>query len=250
MFCFSGCKKELQIPVEEEIRVNTIIASGLPVNAKTINGYLYASIRENGNNFYVLGACTFSDPAKNILRSFEHFNEGFLFNSGDKGNVDVGSVGLNELNIHKQTSSKAVNYHRVEQVQSLSFDTLEWITEGNKTFNGIRITVPRGFPILIKSSALPSTISKSSGLTLNADSLASNFDSLSVSLYSSGPLIRKTVIPGRDISFSVAELNKVSLSSGFYLFVYAYNYSNITIDSKKYVFELANKIQKPVGIMP
>jgi len=250
-------KKEKKTPPEPEPSVTTEMASGLPSNINSINGYLYAGIKYNGSssNYFVSSLyAAFSDPGRKLTTSYNHFldNISNFGSNSNFGNIDVGSVTLNSSFFLSRSSFDPNVFYSSINNSGPFYNTAHWTSDGNMSFKPLDLDVPKGFPVL--TYTLPFTsISRSTGFTLNMAQCGSNYDSITVSIndfsFPQGG-IKKTVTPGvTSVTFSASDLSPISNSSGT-LAVYAYNYSNQTINNKVYLFELSNKYSQYIYIDP
>jgi hypothetical protein len=258
----SSCyKPRLTETASEPVPVNTPLQSGFPENKREINGYLYASCSVNtvqggseSANVNMYG--TFSDPAANLISGYNHYYDGLVFSSlgSVQGNVNVGSVFFNGSVLHASFSS-ATNI--IYMSNNPNFFPLfeykaQWRWLGNKSFKETDIQITRGFPRITPATA-PSSITVANGLRIELGGLVSNYDSATVMLNLGSSFnysLKKSVAyPVDTVVFSKAELQ--AYLSGYSMCnfsVYAYNYSNQTVYSKVYVYELANKYSKYITI--
>jgi hypothetical protein len=246
-----SCKKKESEP-EEAALINTSMADGLPENYKSINGYLYSGVQTyqysgSNVNYYSFSYVAFCDPTKNLVSSYNHYTNQKNFSSNIPfGNIDVGNVTLNGATVWKSSSNSELFYggNFNSSTNFLNYNAV-WTTEGNKTFKALGIYINKGHPI-IQTSALgiPSSISKNSNFTINIGNNISNYDSLIV-MFEDGNFIgkiRKVLAKNTtSVTFTTQEMSVLNTSSYARINICAYNYSNMTIDSKINVFELSNQ---------
>jgi hypothetical protein len=252
----TSCKKKKTPEVVEDPIVNTEMQNGLPEDHKSMNGYLYAgySLQLFNTSYFGFYYSSFNDPAKNLLNGYNHTQDNFSFNNVAKqGNIDVGAVEFNSFTtLNKNVFSSTVTYQGNNSMGAITIPTsASWKIEGNGAFKEFDVTVSRGFPYIAQTFT-PAPISKGAGYNFTISPSIANYDSLVVLIgdgNSSQPKVRKGVVAGANvISFSPAELSTLYISSYGALYVYAYNYSHQTINSKRYLFELSHKVAKTVAI--
>ena len=227
--------------------VNTEIVNGLPDNPKLVNGYLYSCNQTtkyaNSSSFYYsfYVYVAFSDPARNILATFNHFSNSKNFSSNNGGNIDVGSVSLNQNTINKNFLSSELYYTSNLSGQSFSNTNASWSTVGNNTFKPINVSLSRGYPLINTNSLIVNTtVLKSQDLYINFGNYISNFDSLIVSLEDGmSRVIKKTVPVGSNsVTFTTSDMINLNTSSYGKIKFVALNYSNMIINNKLNLFEL------------
>lgn len=246
-----SCKKKEKEP-EEPALINTSMDDGLPENYKSINGYLYSGIQTNqysssNISYYNFLYVAFCDPTKHLLSSFNHYSNQRNFSSNVPfGNIDVGNVTLNGSILWKSSSSSELFYtgNFNSSINSLNYNAV-WTTEGNKTFKPLNLSINKGHPIIVTSALnIPTSVSKNSNFTINIGNNISNYDSLIVTFESSNfnTRIRKVLAKNStSVTFTTQEMSILSTSSYATINFYAFNYSNMTIDTKINVFELSNQ---------
>lgn len=239
-----GCKKKKpETPAEPE-PVNSGMISGLPANYKSLNGYFYAGYNKPyaGNYTYHAFYAAFSDPTRNLLGNFNHFDDYAVGHPSKTGNIDVGEVFFNSSTANKNNSSSSITYFTYTSTQSFPNFNAQWQIEGNGSFKPLNEQVPGGFPE-VNINPTVSSISLSAGYSFTVAGNISNYDSLLVEIYrDNSARVRKIVSPEQQVvSFSPADLSVFNTSSTAYVFFYAYNYSHKTINNKLFVFELSNK---------
>lgn len=251
LFLFSCAKKEK--PYEQPAVINTELSDGFPENIKAVNGYLYSGVQTyqystSSTNLYTFAYAAFSDPARNLLVPYNHYSNTKNFsNNVGSGNIDVGNVSLNATTVNKNTQSNFEVYYGQNFSNNVSFFNLNanWLSEGNKTFKPLNVTINKGHPtIAVNSIGIGNSISKSTDFTVNIGTNVTNYDSLIVILEDGNfnSKIRK-IVPKNSLSvtFTPQEMSFLNNTSYGKFGIYAYNYSNMTINSKVLVFELSNQ---------
>ncbi len=116
------------------------------------------------------------------------------------------------------------------------------------------MNVARGFPLITNPNYLPNTISKAAGFTINfGTNNYANTDSIIVLLVGGQGT---TSFPYKHLSgnatsvtYTSAELNNVSSGSG-QIIVYGINYSNMTVNSKNYLYIMQHDVINFLTINP
>lgn len=240
---FTSCiKDDVKLPEQPEL-VNTEITNGMPENPGSINGYLYGSYSISSSNYTYLSAyCSFRDPGGELALTYDHSTdqETFSANSQTRGNIRTGFVSIYGLNLPELNMGNSISY-RLNMQNAANINTIpRWKTNGNGSFKALDQTVPRGLPTIL-TPALTKTISISQDFVIDTRAIATNFDSLMVFFGSNFSSVKKRAgLNDRYIIFSTSDLYQIGTGSRN-ISIYAFNYSNRTIDSKVYLFELASK---------
>ena len=250
LLLFSCNKKEKAI--EQPVLINKALTDGFPENIKLINSYLYSCVQTSKysstvyNNIFSYAA--FTDPEKNLLNTYNHYSNNKIFSStGAGGNIDVGNVTLNGSLVIKNFSSNSEVYYGGNFSNNTNFLNLNayWTTEGNRTFKPMDVIINKGHPtIAVNNLAISNSISKNTDFTITIGNNITNYDSLIVILEdgSWNGKIRKTVPKNTaSLTFTTQEMSILNNSNNGKFSIYAYNYSNMTVDSKVNVFELSNQ---------
>jgi hypothetical protein len=256
VIALAACKKPKKKETEQVPVVNTEQANGLPSNPKAINGYLYASYKNSGSVYYYCNVyASFSDPAKKLTAGWDHFydNNGSFGTTSNFGNIDVGNMSFNGSFLQKSSFNPNVFY---TQTNSNSFQPItysSWSNEGNLSFLPMDLGVTRPFPSTAPNPTF-APVSKSTPYTLNLAEYVTNYDSVLVVLsdnFSSQSMLKKRVDASTTtVTFTPAEMSTLYSGSNGNIFVYAYNYTNQTINSKVYLFEQSAKISRYIYIGP
>jgi hypothetical protein len=240
-----ACKKPKSIIPDQPAVVNTDLANGLPSDTKKINGYLFASVNFSSDSYYY---SIFSDPGKELAKTYNHRNNTIQFDQQVLGNVDVGSVRQNGYTLSHQNTGQSVIYSEAIYAAPT---TVIWTSDGNGSFKPLNVNVARGYPYISPNTYTPGTISKASGFSVDAGNYVSNYDSVIVSLSDNyGSTVTKGYTSASLITFSSSDLSGLNTNSYGSLNIFAYNYSNQTINSKVYLFEQGNKFNKGISITP
>lgn len=235
--------------------VTTELADGLPDNFRAINGYFCGDARTNYSGSYTTASLTFyaafADPARNLMANFNPITDQILFNNnnGNAGNVSVGSVFISGMQVPSSSFfTNEFHYFNNNSGTQQNFNYSPQISmQGNGTFKPMNLSVKRGYPKISLASSTSYSLSLSQNFVVDVGPIASNYDSLTVSLGYSGANgnLRKTIASGNTttITFTSAELSNAGLYPGnnYTINFMGFNYSNITVEDKVYVFELINK---------
>ena len=225
------------------------IQIGLPAESNAIHGYLYASYYGSStNNRRLTTYAAFGDPERNLMAGFNHYSDETIDIGTNRGNVSVGyfvtfSGGNNNISYSGASPTSSAYYYGYKRyIGSLNAFT-NWKFDGNKSFKGQDISVPRGFPKLNDSLIKAyDTITISKGYSVKTENRFSNYDSISVNLKStidSELELNKTFVAGAPITLSSNELALFSKEQYVYIYLKAFNYSNQLIEGKKLVYELS-----------
>lgn len=244
----TSCKKN-DVMSSNLTPVNKDLTNGFPDNPSKINGYLYADIQTNAynsssSNISNFLFAAFSDPAKKLTSAYNHYQSSGSFSS--LGNIDVGSVALNGYSLFKNVQQNFSVWY--SSSYSLTYSSANWVTNGNGVFKPMNVNLNRGFPV-INASLIPVnySISKNSDYTINIGNNVSNYDSLIV-IFSDGSFssignIKKTLpANSTSVTFKYQELSLLYSTSSARISIYAFNYSNNTVNDKVNLFELGNKL--------
>lgn len=260
VFLLLSCRKKRELAPVEEPLVNRELKAGWPEDIRAVNGYFYASRKTNYDDpqySNVTLYAVFRDPAGDLCSNFDHYELTMFPNFQALGNVKVGSVYFGSETLLPSELGMGISYAmNLEFPTPMLPATASWQTDGNGSFKPVNIKVGRGFPH-VSDSAVSSiqnySLSISRGFTLNLGSSVSNFDSLVVTLNTfTSKVVRKTLNPGENVVyFSSDDLSALAnQSASGRLSLNAFNYSNMIIENKTYLFELSNKLQVNMMIWP
>lgn len=254
LLVFVCCRKK-PAPVQEEIIVNTEMKNGLPADPKKINGYLFAGhLLLSASNYTALNMfASFADPQKNLIAGYDHLFNSVIFNLAKSGNIDVGEVSFLSMIVHKNLFSNSLSYSTQNSTQVLPPFQAAWVTEGNRSFDPLNLTVPRGLPVNnVQSTA--DTLSISQNYIFDVSQHFSNYDSAMVMMYYGGA--PWSLVPKRAgaetgaIKFFKEDFSGITPHTSGYMYYYAFNYSHQVISDKMYVFELAAKKIRLIYFVP
>lgn len=243
LFLFGSCiKDDVKLPEEPEA-LNTEMSNGFPADGEICSGYMYSCYSQDPNASYLFAYCTFRDPGADLFATYDHFTDQTRFFTGEQinGNIRVGNVRFNKRNLVETNSGGGISY-RLTNTNNISLGdgSALWETDGNGSFKSLADAINRGFPKILYST-VTKTASISSDYIIETKNIATNFDSLIISIGYYNYQIRKRAVAGDQIiKFTKEELYSKGAGTQN-LYIYAYNYSHRIINSKKYVFELANK---------
>lgn len=227
--------------------VNTDMTPGMGNNSRNIHGYFYASYRQSPspNEGYLTGFAVFGDPARHLMGLYDHYNDNERFSSSStsRGNISVGMTSFAGRNLSENNNPGFNLSYRLHSFQTIyGFDySCNWHTEGNGSFKPVDLSVDRGFPRIARTTDTPTMyINKSADFILDLKGLVSNYDSVYVRIPSFNGFLEKRISATSSIIvFSQASLAQIF--NGTTMTIMAYNYSHKIINSKEYIFELAEK---------
>lgn len=248
-----GCKKQKEKEKEVE-PVTTELAAGLPQNSKEINGYLRSGYRVSNymSTFYEVALFAFfGDPKRNLMASFDRLNSTTFFTGfSSLPNISVNDVSFNDKLLFGSNQGSAFSYFKSPESISQTFSVTpslqsNWNIQGNGSFEGFNITIPRSYPALTSTTSLPTSITKSNGCSIALGGLILNADSIIVSIRDSNfnKVVKRFGSNVNSITFSSAELSSMSQFGSGVLSIYFSNYSNKTIKDKVYVFEQSGQYE-------
>lgn len=255
IFGFSCQKKALE---EKAAPINKPLTDGLPNEFKSINGYfnsMYTFPYQNAGIYGLTyqGYAGFCDPKKNLLSTFDRAAGNVLFISSESPKISLGRVFISEDGSFGATvgnSSYRYTYFK-NNLSSISTQSTYISTEGNTSFKPISINLERNFPTKLATVPIY-TISKSLGFQIDANTFASNYDSVIVRLVSSGAqqLTKRATGTNPVMVFSPKDLEKLSINYSANIYVTAVNFSHMIVDDKVYVFELCTRQSSTYFITP
>jgi hypothetical protein len=256
---FTFCaKKPLVTPTE--VSPDQPLESGLPPDSKHINGYFYAS---NGSDFKNPGPqnriqafAVFSDPGASLTKNYDHYRDLRVIeaNSTDGGNINVGGVSFNQYTLGINANSNTIN--NILYGYDISPDSAapggknQWSMDGNGAFRRLQIEVPRGFPIFSNPPVF--ILNSGSDLTIDLSGFISNYDSVCVSLsfgvnpFSTYSMSKAVSGAETKLTISKDDLSFVTGVSYVYISLFAFNYSNMIVNGKVYMFEMSAKLKNRI----
>jgi len=253
---FTFCKKKNETPA--------LVPA--PVNATPVNTSLQNGLGNYTNSLHgVMQAEKLTIPSFSITSyesraafnsitqpySFYYMLGGIFATTG----VNSGVLKLNSTTlIYDLTTPNEMNRYK-DTVSSRNYSVgATWDLTANNNLSSFSVNIARGFPSITNPNYLPNTISKASGFTINFGATNySNTDSIIVFLAGG---TGTTSYPYKHISgnatsvtYSSAELNNVGTGSG-QIIVYGINYSNMTVNSKNYLYIMQYDVINFITINP
>jgi hypothetical protein len=148
--------------------------------------------------------------------------------------VDGGTVTLNSKGLTK-SSNNAYVYQNL--TDPLSFSTLNWSVSGSASVPAISYTDDRPIPDYSGFSTLPTTVTRSAGVTISLGSAISNADSVYVVLtdYSNHSILKRVAGSASECAFSASELSVFAAGQGM-VQVCPWNYKSEDFSDKKFYF--------------
>lgn len=255
LYLLAGCKKEKEaVATEVPEELTTEMSAGLP-EKRNANGYFYARVHTNSLGIYILNLyAIFNDPGGNLLSTYNRVSNSSVFNK-NLGNVSVGTVKMSNYTVSSFTlGTTSIIYNRANLPLSSVLPDISWKMEGNSSFKPLDQPVPRGFPA-IGNVVSSSSISLQQGYVLNLAGTVSNCDSVIVTLsgnQSFTKVSKRIGSQGSSVTFSNSELSVFSGAVGGYITrtIQACNYSHRTVANKLYIFEMDNKSDVMLNVMP
>ena len=252
---FTFCKKKNETPTTitptNNVPVNTYLQNGLGNNANNLNGVLQAEKMEIPAFSIVAYESRAAFNSATQPYSYYFMLGGIFATTG----INAGTLKLNTTTLKYDVSTpNQINRYK-DTLSARNYSAgATWDLTANSSFSSFSVNVARGFPIISSPNYLPNTISKSVGFTINFGvNNYSNTDSIIVLLQGG---VGTTSYPYKHLSSSAtsvtytsAELNNVGTGSGE-IIVYGINYSNITINSKNYLYIMQYDVINQITINP
>ncbi len=253
IFGFSCQKKALE---EKAAPINKPLTDGLPDEFRSINGYINSmyTFPYGGGGFNTISYQSyagFCDPKKNLLSTFDRAGGNILFSSFEGPNISLGRVFISEdSNFGSSSGANTYRYTNFKSnLSSISTQSTYISTEGNTSFKPISINLERNFPTKLATVPIY-TISKSLGFQIDANTFASNYDSVIVRVVSTQQITKRATGTNPVMIFSPKDLEKLSINSSSNILVTAVNFSHMIVDDKVYVFELCTRQTSTYFITP
>ncbi len=160
----------------------------------------------------------------------------FSSSMGSSTFVDAGTVTINSKSLTK-SSNNAYAYQNL--TDPLSFGTVTWNVAGSGSVPAISYTDNKPFPDYSGFSSLPSTITRSAGLTVSLGSAVSNADSIYVIVtdYDKHTLIKRLAGNAAQCVIGASELAGFTAGQGM-LQVVPWSYKDEDFNDKKFYFVL------------
>jgi len=156
--------------------------------------------------------------------------------------VDAGTVTLNGKGLTK-SSNNAYVYQNL--TDPLSFSTITWNVSGSASVPAITYTDDKSIPDYSGFSTLPTTVTRSAGVTISLGSAISNADSVYVTLtdYSNHQILKRVSGSAAECVFSASELSGFVAGQGM-VQVCPWNYKAEDISSKRFYFIIESAYTK------
>lgn len=166
----------------------------------------------------------------------------FTASAGSGTFIDGGTVTLNSKGLTK-SSNNAYVYQNL--TDPLTFSTLNWNVSGSGSVPAITYTDDRPIPDYSGFSALPATITRSSGVTISLGSAVSNADSVYIVVtdYDKHQIIKRLAGNASQCVVSSSELSGFTAGQGM-LQVCPWNYKSEDFGDKKFYFVIESAYTK------
>ena len=158
----------------------------------------------------------------------------FFSTPGSSTYVDAGSITLNSNSLTKQ-SNNAYVYQNL--TSPLTFPPVTWNVAGSGSVPSFNYTDDRPMPTFSGYDALPSTVTKASGVTIALGSAVLDADSVYVVLhdYSNKTLLKRVAGNAASVTFTATELSAFTTGNGM-VQVAPWNLKSEDFSSKKFYF--------------
>lgn len=166
----------------------------------------------------------------------------FYASTGSSTLVDGGTVTINSKALTK-SSNNAYSYQNL--TDPLTFSTITWNVSGSGSVPAISYTDDRPIPDYSGFSTLPTTVTRSAGLTIALGDAISGADSVYVILtdYASHSLLKRVSGNASECAFSASELASFTAGQGM-IQVCPWNYKPEDFNDKKYYFVIESAYTK------
>lgn len=250
LLLFAGCKKAK--PDVEESPVNTTaMKRGLPDDPTKIHGYLLLCYRNDiiyNHIKQVRFYATFSDPCKNLIKSFDKRN--FQINVPGSGNVDVGTVSFAQYANASYTMVPNVLYSVAQYTTALPSipHNPQVSIDGNSSFKPFNLVIETPFPAITDSIILTNWVHRDTCI-FKIGKYVRGCDSVTVYLRNNmaDKTIRKSTVYSENliIKFSQSDLSALGNNNIILdIIIQAANYSTCTIENKVYCFEQTMQFER------
>jgi hypothetical protein len=158
----------------------------------------------------------------------------FYASAGSSTFVDAGTVSLNSKNLAKYTNNA---YTYTNLTDPLSFSAISWNVTGSSSVPAVSYTNERSMPDYSGFSTLPTTVTRSAGVTISLGSAVTGADSVYVVLtdYNSHSILKRVVGNASECVFSASELSGFTAGQGM-VQVCPWNYVSEDFSNKKMYF--------------
>jgi hypothetical protein len=175
----------------------------------------------------------------NVINSIDNINLTFINYTNSPGSsteVNAGNVNFNG----KGLRFDGYSYEDTTYTINYTAPTFSLNVSGSSQIDAVTTTFNPSYPIFTGDALLPTTVSKSTGFTINlGSSITNTTDTCTIQLYSSAI---KKVAPGQtSVTFTPADLSGVMVANGYYFELYLYHIQPLNINNK--IFYLRNELQ-------
>jgi hypothetical protein len=161
--------------------------------------------------------------------------------------VDAGTITFNSKSLAKLTNN---SYVYSDYTNPVYYDNITWAVSGSSSIPAINYTEDKLMPAYSDYSSMPSTVTKTAGLTVNFGGSLSNADSVYVVVISAGNskmVLKRASGSGTACVFTADDLSILGAGAG-YLEVCPWNYKLEDISSKSFYFILESAYVKSITI--
>ncbi|MEI7725008.1 MAG: hypothetical protein WCK09_07870 [Bacteroidota bacterium] len=166
----------------------------------------------------------------------------FTTTAGSSTFTDGGTVTLNSKGLTKSTNNAYVYQNLLDP---LSFGSLAWNVSGSASVPAISYTDDRQIPDYTGFSTLPTTITKTAGVTISLGSAVSNADSIYVVVtdYNNHQILKRLGGNASECVIGSSELSSFTAGQGM-VQVCPWNLKSEDISSKKFYFIIESAFTK------
>ncbi|HNY01734.1 MAG TPA: hypothetical protein PKG48_04065 [Bacteroidales bacterium] len=166
----------------------------------------------------------------------------FNVSMGSSTFTDAGGVTLNGKSLTKSTNNA---YVYQDLTNPLTFNTVTWNVAGSSSVPSFSYTDDRPIPDYSAFNSLPTTVTRSAGVTISLGSAVTNADSVYVTLtdYNNHSLLKRVGGSAAGCTFSASELAGFAAGQGM-VQVCPWNYKTEDFNDKKFYFIIESAFTK------
>lgn len=210
-----GCNKK-----DPPAQSNASTTGSTPVTSPTGDYGTFLSVY-NSND--IGGGMTFADST--IQATF------YDSPNTNKTNISAGTVSVNATELTLWTSSVVYN-----KMNGINMKILTWQIAGSGTIAPASFSYTPSYPQYTGQNALPDTVTKSAGFTLNVNGIANTNKSSYISIGQSGASTITRTVAANSATFTISanDLSSFSVNNYFNIRISMFNYANVSLNSKTY----------------
>ncbi len=218
----SSCKKSADNPLDTSTPSST---SALSV---TINDGWGALAAVTSVSYTTVAGITFPLNVNTAVAAFRS-------SAGSTTFIDGGTVMLNSKTLTKQSGNAYVYQNLTDPI---SFPPVTWSVSGAGSIPAINYTDDKNMPAFTGYNSLPSSVSRSTDLTVSLSGMITDADSVYCQIAGSGnkSILKRVAGNASQVVFTAAELSALGTTTGGLIQVAPWNYKKEDISSKTFYF--------------